>query len=89
MHLCVVTSRMWDTLCAALDRPDLATDPRFDTQALRREHRSALYDEIVSWTRERTKYEAMNALAPLGVALHGGAVDARPCGRTRTSRSAA
>ena len=67
VHLCVVTSRMWDTLCAALERPDLATDPHFETQALRREHRSELYDEIVSWTRERTKYEAMNALATLGV----------------------
>jgi len=58
---------MWDTLCVALNRPDLATDPRFETQDLRREHRTELYQEIEKWTLQRTKYEAMNELAPAGV----------------------
>ncbi len=67
VHICVVTSRMWDTLCAALERPDLATDPRFETPETRREHAEELYEEIADWTRQRTKYEAMNHLAPAGV----------------------
>jgi formyl-CoA transferase len=67
VHLCVVTSRMWDTLCVALNRPDLATDPRFETQDLRKKHRTELYQEIEKWTLQRTKYEAMHELAPAGV----------------------
>ena len=67
VHICVVTSRMWDTLCAALERPDLAADPRFATAEARREHAAELYGEVAAWTRERTKYEAMHALAPAGV----------------------
>ena len=45
-------------------RPDLTTDPRFETAAQRRQHAGELYEEIADWTRQRTKYEAMHALAP-------------------------
>ena len=65
--ICVVTSRMWDTFCVALDRPDLATDPRFETAASRREHQAELYAEVEQWTLQRTKYEAMHVLASAGV----------------------
>ena len=67
VHICVVTSRMWDTFCVALDRPDLATDPRYETAASRREHQAELYAEVEHWTLQRTKYEAMHVLASAGV----------------------
>ena len=56
------TTRMWDALCVAIDRPDLTVDERFATQRARREHNDALYAEIAAWTRQRTKYEAMEHL---------------------------
>ena len=42
----VVTSRMWDTLCAAIDRPELLVDPRFEDMWKRNENGKELYAEI-------------------------------------------
>ncbi|MBM4334551.1 MAG: formyl-CoA transferase [Deltaproteobacteria bacterium] len=67
VYLVVATPRMWDQLCSALDRPDLASDPRFKGWLLRHENGAALYEEIASWTREHTKHEAMRILAEAGV----------------------
>jgi formyl-CoA transferase len=67
IFLMVVTTRMWDTLCAAIGRPDLVTDPRFETGPARIEHADELHAEIAQWTRQRTKYEAMRELAEAGV----------------------
>lgn len=67
VYLVVATPRMWDQLCAALGRPDLASDPRFKGWLLRHENGAALYQEIASWTREHTKHEAMRILAEAGV----------------------
>ena len=67
VYLMVVTTRMWDTLCAAIGRPELAVDPRFETGEARLEHASELFEEISRWTRERTKYEAMEELGGAGV----------------------
>ena len=67
VYVMVVTSQMWDSLCAAIDRPELAVDPRFDTVEGRMEHRDELYEEIASWTRQRTKREVMDILGPSGV----------------------
>jgi crotonobetainyl-CoA:carnitine CoA-transferase CaiB-like acyl-CoA transferase len=38
----VANNSLWGRFCQALGRPDLATDPRFDTEARRVEHREAL-----------------------------------------------
>ncbi len=67
VYIMAVTTAMWDTLCAIIDRPDLVTDPRFATDAGRLENREALHAEISQWTRRRTKYEAMRHLAEVGV----------------------
>ena len=56
------TERMWDSLCTAIERPDLALDPRFSTAAARREHSEALAEEIGAWMLQRTKEEAMLTL---------------------------
>ena len=68
------TERMWDALCTAIDRPDLALDPRFSTGAARREHSETLAEEIEPWMLQRTKEEAMLTLGEAGV----------PCSATMT-----
>lgn len=67
VFIMVVTSRMWDALTVAIGKPELGTDPRFATPKARAEHREALYAEIAAWTRQRTKFEAMEWLAERGV----------------------
>jgi crotonobetainyl-CoA:carnitine CoA-transferase CaiB-like acyl-CoA transferase len=42
LTLGVANNALWKQCCAALDRPELATDPRFDTEARRVEHRAVL-----------------------------------------------
>ncbi len=69
VFIMVVTSRMWDTLCAAIDRLDLLVDPRFETGPTRREHGDELLAEISKWTIKRTKYEAMKELGDAGVPI--------------------
>ena len=67
VNIMAITSRMWDTLCVAIDRADLAVDPRFASADARLEHGDQLYEEIAKWTRARTKHEAMRELAEAGV----------------------
>lgn len=57
----------WDAVCTAMDRGDLAVDPRFDTTAGRIANGKALYEEIRTWCSERTKYQAMETIASAGV----------------------
>jgi formyl-CoA transferase len=66
------TTRMWDTFAIGIDRPDLSIDERFSTIEARDANREELYEIISSWTRQRTKYEAMEQLGAIGV----------PCGAT-------
>jgi crotonobetainyl-CoA:carnitine CoA-transferase CaiB-like acyl-CoA transferase len=47
----VANNSLWTKCCAALERPELARDPRFDTEAKRVQHRDALtplLNEILS-----------------------------------------
>jgi formyl-CoA transferase len=67
IYLMVINTRMWQKLCEAIERPDLPTDSRFDKGRDRHEHADALYEEIAKWTREHTKYEAMERIAGAGV----------------------
>ena len=67
LFIMVVTTRMWDTLCAAIGKPELAVDPRFETGLLRQENADALWEEIAEWTRQHDKYEAWRILAEAGV----------------------
>ena len=67
VYIMVLIDKEWDTLCAAIGHPEMAVDERFAAGAARREHSDELYEEIASWTRQRTKAEAMEHLAGLGV----------------------
>ncbi len=67
IFLMVVTQRMWDTLCTAIDKPELAADPKFETGVARLEHAEELYGIIADWTKQHTKHEAMRILGEAGV----------------------
>jgi len=69
VYIMVVTSRMWDTLCAVIDRPELLVDPRFEDMWKRNENGKELYAEIAKWTKTRTKWEVMDELGAAGVPL--------------------
>ena len=67
IYLMPVNEGHWDALCAAMGRGDLLLDPRFADVGSRIENGDALYEEIRNWTGQRTKYEAMEAIAGAGV----------------------
>ncbi len=67
VYLMTPTRHMVDTLLAAIGRPELVTDPRFDSDSERAKHQDELWEIIAGWTRQRTKYEVMETLGPQGV----------------------
>ncbi len=54
-------------LCRAMDRPQLAADPRFADVVSRYGNQDALDGIIAAWTRDRTKEDATEALQAAGV----------------------
>lgn len=61
-------------LCQALDRAELATDPRFATNAARVEHRGAIVDKLSARLRDKPRAEWLDILEAAGV----------PCGPINT-----
>ena len=62
-----VTATHIDKMFMAIDRPDLISDERFDTNEKRLARTPELHDEIELWTRARTKHEVMRELGEAGV----------------------
>jgi crotonobetainyl-CoA:carnitine CoA-transferase CaiB-like acyl-CoA transferase len=58
---------LWEKLCAAIDRPDLASDPRFADFAARRENKAALVEELHATFGERPVAEWVQRLSEAGV----------------------
>ena len=85
VYIMVVTDRMLDTLCAAIDRPDLLLDPRFDTEEARHANADALHSEIATWTAARDKHEVMRILGEAGVPLRLHRRHPRPLDRSPPS----
>ena len=67
VYMLAVTNRMWEALCGAIGRDDLADDPRFATSKGRLEKSDELSEVISEWTGRRTKHEAMSILGDAGV----------------------
>jgi crotonobetainyl-CoA:carnitine CoA-transferase CaiB-like acyl-CoA transferase len=65
---------LWRSFCAVLGRPDLAADPRFETNARRVASYEALRAVLAPLLRARRVDEWMSTLADAGI----------PCGRVRT-----
>ena len=55
--IAVLSESFWGKLCEALERPDLARDPRFATPTGRRDHRDEVDRAISEITRTRTVAE--------------------------------
>jgi crotonobetainyl-CoA:carnitine CoA-transferase CaiB-like acyl-CoA transferase len=58
----------WQRLAAAIDRPDLADDPRYGIATGRVSHRAVLDDALARWTRSLTPREAAERLQAAGIA---------------------
>jgi formyl-CoA transferase len=67
VYVVVATTRMWDAFTVAIGQPELAIDPRFETTEARERNGDALFEIVAAWTRQRTKYEVVEHLGPLGV----------------------
>ena len=62
INVACLNQKLWYGLCEALDRPDLAADERFETNADRVEHMAELEDELQATFRERTTDEWMDVV---------------------------
>lgn len=74
LTLGVANNGLWKQCCAALDRPDLVTDSRFDTEAKRVEHRAVLVPLLNDIFGTRGADEWLKRLEAVGV----------PAGRIKT-----
>jgi formyl-CoA transferase len=54
-------------LAAAMDRPDLGTDPRFATRAARVDNQDELYAILTAWVADQTADHAVKLLNDAGV----------------------
>jgi benzylsuccinate CoA-transferase BbsF subunit len=61
------TEQEWQTLCRAMGKPSLAKEPRFATQALRRQNADALNALIDAWTSSRKAEDVMRYMQRAGV----------------------
>jgi formyl-CoA transferase len=66
-YLITVTDRHWDSLCLAIERPDLIADERFNTGLQRAVNGEALIEEVSKWTRAHDKHAVMQILGDAGV----------------------
>jgi formyl-CoA transferase len=60
-------SPQWDRLLRSIGHEDLIDDPRFATPESRFNYRTEIDDLITAWTRQRSKFEAMEILGSAGV----------------------
>jgi crotonobetainyl-CoA:carnitine CoA-transferase CaiB-like acyl-CoA transferase len=65
--IAVLSESFWGKLCDALERPDLALDPRFATPTGRRDHRAEVDRLIAEVTRTRTVAEWQERLTSFDV----------------------
>ena len=58
----------WREMCGAMQMPQLARNPRFETLAARLRNQDELDAAVERWTRTMTRYEAASALQERGIA---------------------
>lgn len=61
------TNQHWENLCDVIGRADMKADPRYATPPMRGNHATEINAEIEKWTRQFTKFEAMEKLGAAGV----------------------
>jgi crotonobetainyl-CoA:carnitine CoA-transferase CaiB-like acyl-CoA transferase len=65
--IAAASDALFAKVCAALDAPELARDPRFETNPRRVEHRGELYETLAALTRARSSDEILGRLKEAGV----------------------
>ena len=60
--IAVQSDHEWTRLCHLMDRPELASDPRFATLESRKANETSLDDLVQEWTRDRTPTEVTHLL---------------------------
>jgi len=68
VSIAVGTEDEWRNLCAVMGKPKLTDDPRFVTQAARKQNENELNRIITEWTSNRDRWETTRALQQAGVA---------------------
>ena len=68
VSITVASDDEWPIFATAIDRPELATNPRFATLAARKEHEDALEEIVTEWTLTRSPEEATEVLQAAGIA---------------------
>ncbi|GLQ06301.1 CaiB/BaiF CoA transferase family protein [Sneathiella chinensis] len=63
----VLNNRLFATFAASIDCPELADDPRFATDSLRRDNEPALAEKIEAWAGSRTVGEVVSLLTEAGI----------------------
>lgn len=63
----VLNDRLFARFAATIGRPELATDPRFATDSLRRTHEPVLAEAITGWAAGHDAQSAVAALAEAGI----------------------
>ncbi len=69
MALTCSTDRVFVRLARAMGQPELATDPRFDTNPRRVENGEAINSIVAKWVRDRTFQQAQQELDEAGVPI--------------------
>jgi crotonobetainyl-CoA:carnitine CoA-transferase CaiB-like acyl-CoA transferase len=72
--IAVGSEKLWSTFCRVIERPDLESDPRFATNALRVKHRPSLDVILCDIFRERPMSEWLERMRRAGI----------PCSPVRT-----
>lgn len=66
--IAVANDDQWREMCGAMQMPQLARNPRFETLDARLRNQDEMDAEIERWTRTKTRYEAASALQERGIA---------------------
>ena len=66
--IAVETDAEWTRLCQLMGRPELTSDPRFDTHAHRKANEDDVDGLIGKWTRGRDRWEIADILQKHGIA---------------------
>jgi crotonobetainyl-CoA:carnitine CoA-transferase CaiB-like acyl-CoA transferase len=67
INVACLNQKLWRGLCEAIDRPELADDDRFETNADRVEHMDDLEAELAATLADRTTEEWMDVLVEAGI----------------------
>jgi benzylsuccinate CoA-transferase BbsF subunit len=68
VSIAVATDEEWRAFCRVIGQPQLASDPRFATAAMRKRNEAALDQIVTAWTITRDRWESARALQAAGVA---------------------